>query len=225
MRTTVALALVLLSGCGNNENFTYGGTVLWEMFPFDGTRTWEYINDDTELSWTMVGTMTSSEPENENDFSVYTVEYTKHCVGADDTCVEGELVRSIRWSSDAVSGVHIHTWAEGESTLQLDPPIRLAASEGEIKDTQLTHSAGFNWTTTFEAFEECPVRMTVDWPNCGRFHIDDGDGDPLTGLGLVGSYWAVRGAGITGLELSGDLPRWQLLKNDCLPEEDCNGFW
>ncbi len=221
MRTLALLGISVLSGClGGTDDPSGPVDNVWKMFPFDGQRTWEYINVDDTVTWTLVGTMQSDQPILKDGLNVYTIDYTKHCVGTDSDCVEGELVRTVAWSSDPVDGVHIHRWEQDGAPLAFEPPVKLAGSDMATGEPTETATTGALWTSELVDLEECPVYLTVvDWPLCGRFHLTG------EGVGLPGDYWAVRSAGIVAMELTDGMPRWELLATDCTPDEGCDGVW
>ena len=233
-----ALAVILLTGCPPKENpYGYGGTLMYEFFPFDGIRTWEFISTNEDLPHTMVATMREIDPdakEPKDGITRYTVDYSKHCRGASADCVEGELIRTITWSSDLEEGVRVHDYEDPISgPVEFQPPILIAPEKMERDDTAVTETGGFTWTTTLIATEMCPVHMNVDWPDCIHFSLDDGDGDDTTNAGLVGEYWAIVGYNVVAVQLLAELTvvddvevgQWQLSGHDCEPLEDCNGEW
>jgi len=233
-----ALAVVLLTGCLPKENpFGYGGTLMYEYFPFDGIRTWEFISTDEDLPHTMVATMREPDPDAKapkDGINLYTIDYSKHCRGADGSCIEGDLIRTITWSSDLEDGVRIHDYEDATTGLiEFNPPILIAPEKMERDETAVTDTGGFTWTSTLIATETCPVHMNVDWTDCIHFSLDDGDGDINTNPGLVGDYWAIVGYNVVAVELAAEVSmvdgeevgQWQLSDHDCEPLEECDGSW
>jgi hypothetical protein len=233
-----ALAVVLLAGCPPKQNpFGYGGTLMYEFFPFDGLRTWEFISTNEELAYSLVAIMQEADPEAKepkDGISRYTVDYTKHCRGADATCFEGEVIRTITWSSDIQEGVRIHDYEDPSSGLiEFEPPILIAPEKMERDEEAVTDTGGFTWTSTLLGTESCPVKMNVDWTDCVHFSLDDGDGDDSTNPGLVGEYWAIVGYNVVTVQLNSDMVivddeevgQWQLSSHNCEPLEDCDGTW
>ncbi|MEQ1508069.1 MAG: hypothetical protein ABMB14_37920 [Myxococcota bacterium] len=226
MARTVVWALVavvggptLVAGCGGDYGPQFNGSPVWQMFPFDGERTWDYINTDTTLPHKLIGTSVL-EPEVIGGVNVYTVQYVKECVGADPACVEGELVRKIRWSSTVSDGVFIHGYDIGAGIVDLVPPVQVTEDTMERGDVLETESGGIVWSSTMNGIEQCPIKMTADWPECGSFTIaaDVGDGYPV-----AGDLWATKGNGIAAMQLATETGQWQLSDVDC--QGDCDGKW
>ncbi len=233
-----ALAVILLTGCPPKQNpYSYGGTLMYEMFPFDGIRTWEFVNTDEELSYSMIATMREQDPEAKepkDGVPRYTIDYAKHCRGADPDCYEGEIMRTITWSSDLTEGVRIHDYEDTNGLIEFGTAIQLAPSEMERDDVEETKTDGYTWTSTLIGAENCPVRMNVDWEDCMHLVLDDGDGDDTTNTGLVGDYWAIAGFNVVAILLTADITtgpedeewgQWELTDHECEPLEDCDGNW
>lgn len=219
------VAFGFLQACGGPGGLTAGGTDMYAYFPFDGQRDWTYISTDIETSYRLDAAMRSLEPEVVNGVNAYPVDYSIDCVQDDEECVDGPL-RTLLWSSTQNGGVAIHSWEEfGKPPIDFDPPLQVAAAEMFLGDVVVTETGGATWTSTLEAFEGCPDRYATDLGSCAKITIDDGDGDSQTGLGLTGSYWAVPGFNVVGIEFVGEEAQWQLSENDCLPDEECDGFW
>lgn len=219
----VTLLAALLAGCTPSNPYTYGGTKMVDHFPFDGVRTWQFVSTDQTVPYRLVAQMRADEPDVIDGMNVYTVDYISDCVRDEQGCVDQEILRTISWASDLVEGVFIYSWTEGAATTHFEPPLMVAGTEMLLGDELTTATAGATWTSTLLDFEDCPVHMTVDWRNCARFQIDDGDGNDLTGLGLAGEYWAVKGYNVVALRLAGEEGIWQLSKQSC--EGQCDGNW
>ena len=201
-------------------------TLVWDAFPFDGNRTWEFINTDDTVSYKLVAETREVKPDDSADYSVYTVDYSVDCVAADATCEQGELLRSIGWSSDAQNGVMIHSFENQNFGVDYEPPIWLSDSDARVGVPLTTMTDGFEWTATLEGFEHCPVWLNADWgPNCAHFSLDDGDMTGGVNHGLTGHYWAIDGQGVVAIQLDGEAGMWQLSESNCYPEEACNGDW
>lgn len=215
--------MILLSvlACDGNT-VEYNGSTVWKNFPFDGNRTWEFLSTDTSLSYKLVAT-SDQEPEVHDGVNVYLVDYWTHCVGADESCVEGESLRKIQWSSDITNGVMIHGYSEGNGPLnELSPPILVTPDVAKRGDFEETTTGGATWTSTFSSIESCPVKLTANWDSCTLFEIttDTGDGYPL-----AGKYWTVGGNGFAAMEIVTDSGQWQLSDSTCEPADECDGRW
>lgn len=214
-------ALVALTAC-DGPQVEFRGTKMQQLFPFDGLRTWEYISTDESVPHKLVGRMRSMEPEVMEGMNVYTVDYTKFCLANDPGCVDGDPVRTVKWASDEIKGVYIMEWSEGGgSAVTFEPPLMFADVEMKRDDTIETETGGAVWRLALDGFEECPVRMQVDWPECARLSLtaDGGTG----GQGLAGQYWAARGQNLVAMQIEGEGGTWELSKVTC--EEDCDGNW
>lgn len=218
MNLTSMLALSLV-GCSGSAPLL-GGTPIWELFPFDGERTWEYTSTDTSLPYLIVA-QSNLEPERKGDVNIYTVNYSTDCFGNSDTCVDGEIVRSIKWSSSVLDGVFFHAYDVGNGFVDLSPPVQLGAKEMLKDESVETTSDNTVWTSTFLGIEACPEALTADWPECGSLEIvaeGNSDGSPL-----AGQYWATKGNGVAGFHLADEGGTWQLSSIDCTGT--CDGEW
>ena len=233
-----ALAVAVLTGCPPKQNpFGYSGTLMYELFPFDGIRTWEFISTDEELAYSLVGTMREQDPDAKvpkDGATLYTIDYTKNCRGADAGCTTGEVLRSITWSSHIEEGVRIHDFEDANGLVEYNPPIVVATAKMERDDVAETKADGYTWSSTLKATEACSVQMNVDWPDCVHFTLDDGDGDDTTNPGLVGDYWAIAGFNVVTFQLVSDIVivdeeevgQWELVGHDYICEGDCvEGIW
>jgi hypothetical protein len=228
IRWTASLTLVLAIGCTPDDQYQLGGLTMYDLFPFDGNRTWEFINEDKAVTWWLRAETREEDPIDDlvEGHTVYHVDYTKYCRGEDENCTEGDLVRSIGWSSDVNDGVLIHSFTQGPAELTYDPPLQVAGREMNVGDVSETTTDGYNFTSTLVAMEFCPVEINNDWgPNCAHFRIEDGDTDPVSNQGLVGDYWAVKGLNVVAIDLEGDFGAWGLQTHECTPDEDCRGDW
>lgn len=215
LTSTLLLSFVACSGAQP----ILGGTPVWDLFPFDGERTWEYTSTDLELPYKLVAE-SILEPEKKGTMNVYTVNYWTECVGNSDTCVDGDIIRSVKWSSDVIDGVFLHAYDVGDGFVVFDPPVQLALKEMLRDDSVDTQTDGTLWTSTFNGITDCPEALTTDWPECGELEltVDSGDGIPL-----AGKYWATKGNGLAGMELAGENGQWQLSSIDC--QGECDGEW
>jgi hypothetical protein len=222
-RTTLlsSFALLMLGACKGYPP-SFSGSPVWQMFPFDGERTWTYISTDTTLPYKLVAHSTG-EPEVVGGDNVYTIEYTSSCFGADPSCIDGEVLRRVKWSSNVTDGVFVHAWAEGDDAfVDLEPPIHVTLDDMKRGETLETTTAGAVWTSTMSGIEECPIALSAAWDECGRFEVsvEGTDGYPV-----AGAYWATVGNGIAAMELATETGVWQLSDLDCQTENDCDGTW
>jgi len=200
-----ALAPMMFFGCETTEDET-GPVDMSEAFPVGGNSSWEFLNANATVSYTLIGSLA----QDRTDESLYTIKYVKHCMAVDETCVEGELVRSLTLSNDANNGVLIHGTNDAGIETVYEPPLTMAAAEMYQSDQMITQTAGFTWTSTLVATEECPVVITGGIAEqCVRISLSDG-GMGETNSGLVGEYWATAGYGIVAMDVASDEGRWEL---------------
>lgn len=225
----VFASAMVLCGCPPDDQFEYGGLQTYDSFPFDGNRSWTWISTDQEVTYWLVGQTRSEDPDPENpDYRIYNVDYSTDCRGADPDCVEGEVIRSVAWSSDINYGVYIHSWEEAGDRTEFDPPLVLAGKQMKPGDSVVTETAGYEWTATLEGIEACDVNLNVVWNDCLRITLDDGDEDDRTNVGLTGTYWAIKSQNVVTFELVGEGGRWRLNDSDCVDDEGnpaCDGIW
>jgi len=230
LNTLLGLTFFSLLGCpAPPDSITFSGTRLADYFPFDGERTWEFQNSDTSITYRLDATLLVDETVSENAVKRYTVSYTTDCASADKSCVDGEELRAVQWSSDNTNGVFIHSYRTGgldmdgvplEESTVFDPPIQVADFQGKRGDIVETVVDGVTWTSELVAFEDCPVQVSSQW-TCALFRLEhdmEGDGYPIEG-----DYWAVTRYNVVAFDLVGDTGRWELRKTDC--EGDCDGVW
>jgi hypothetical protein len=224
MRTAVVLSLSLsFNACQPQQPFVVpGGTQVWQMFPFDGEREWKYVSTDASLTYKLVANCDGL-AERLNGKNVYTVRYTVECVTASETCVTGERVFTLRWSSDTTDGVFIHAYSLGEDPfIDFDPPLQITYDDMNFEEVIGTETGGSYWESTMGQIGECPLRMAVDFGSCGTWTVTSSVGD---GYPIAGQWWAVEGAGITAFQLSTDTGVWELAQYDCEPDNECDGDW
>jgi hypothetical protein len=213
-----SMCLLVLAGCPSPP-IVLNGVPIWEMLPFDGQRTWEYTSTDLELPYRLVAS-SILEPEKKGDRNIYSVEYLTDCVGADPDCVDGEVIRRVKWSSDVLDGVFIHAYDDGGGYIDLDPPLHFAEKEMLRDESVETETAGALWTSTFLGIEECPINLTASWPECARMELTSNNGD---GFPLAGTYYLTAGNGTAALQLSTEEGLWELSSLDC--QGECDGTW
>lgn len=203
----VLLPALLLAGCDSSVG--YVGYRMDEYFPFDGERTWEFTSTDTTLPYKLVATL-DPEPETEGGVEIFSIQYDRVCVSADETCTDAR-VRTVRWSSDAIGGTRIWGYENDAGAVSFDPPVQLTLPQMVPSETATTQLDGVTWTSTFVGVEACPVTWTSEWEDrCLHLHLDDGDGDATQGSWLAGDYWAIVQYNVVGMALTEDTGTWQL---------------
>ncbi len=225
------LAIAVLTGCGRGDyKPEYDGAAMYKLFPFDGLRTWEFVSDDEDLSYGLVATMRDPEgSETVSGTHLYTVDYAMDCRGPDQDCVQGEVLRTITWSSQSDEGVRVHDYEDADGFIAFEPPIQVA--DATMKRGDVAETDGSTWTSSLGATESCQVRLNVNWPDCAHFTLDDGDDDETTNPGLVGEYWAIASYNVVTISLTADLTvvddnevgQWELSKHECT--DGCDGHW
>lgn len=234
MKRWSAPFILLLTGCPPQDNIDVSGNELYQHFPFDGVRAWEYISDDLELSYKLAGNMREEDPDPEisEDYNIYHVDYSTNCVAADPDCVDGEIIRSIGFSSDVSNGTLMHSFVQGTVNIDFDPPLVISPKEVKVGEVTTTDTDNTTWSSTLIGFETCEGVVYMqgadfERSNCSaHIQLSDGDNFPDTNYGLAGDYWVAKGLGIVGISLEGDDGHiWGLSKMDCEPLEDCDGTW
>lgn len=216
MRLSSIVFLVLMSGgCEQPDQWTYSGWSMPDFFSFDGDRVWEYISTDATLPYILVGTLdTEYELLEDQVTRVFTINYTTDCVGADVACEEGELLYSVRWSSNSTWGTYIHGYSmAGGEPVVLDPALQITPPTMIKGESVTTDIEGTLWTSTLGEIEPCPVQWNVEWNECMRFDLEVGEqGDDAEGsyFPIAGTYWVITGYNLVAFELDGDSGRWEL---------------
>jgi hypothetical protein len=214
-------SLIGLGGCGGGltDPIGFGGFTMTEFFTYDGERVWEFINEDIYLDYILIAELSQeSELLDDNFTRVYTIDYFKDCINTENGCVEDEFIRSMRWASNDTYGTFIHGYQlAGEDAVNFDPPIKITKTKMKREDSVQTESNGLTWTSTLIQLEGCPVQWAVDWDECARFELDDGDDDLATGSPVSGTFWAVTGYNVVAMEWPDEPGRWELLKHTFEP--------
>ena len=221
VQTWIPACLVMLGGCtgGIGDPIGFSGFTMTQFFSFDGERTWEFVNEDINIDYFLVGELSQESDVLEDGFTrKYTINYTKDCISTANGCVEDEFVRSMQWSSNDTFGTFLHGYQlAGEDAVEFDPPVQVTPPNMKREDSVSTDTDGTTWTSTFIQLEECPVQWAVDWDECARIELDDGDGDLETGSPVSGVYWVITGYNVVASEWPGEPGRWELLKHDYAP--------
>jgi hypothetical protein len=211
----------LLFACGAEDQEAVSDFNLHETMPFEGERSWEFISTDDELGWAMIAELRGLD-ETFTDRDVYLVDYKADCRTEGIDCEEGEILRTIAWSSDAANGVQLHAFMQGPANITYDPPIEVMPASMGTSTPVETVTDGFSWTSTLIGFEHCPTRMPQNWgAGCAHFVLEDGDGDSWSNEGLAGDYWAIAGQGIVAIQLEGSEHLWELSGAQCDDSDTC----
>jgi len=212
------IVALVLAGCAGT-GLPPGGTIVWESFPYDGQRTWEYVND--EMTYRLVVEIFGPGEPGLLDTTVYTLHYKQDCFGNDPSCVTGEILRIMKWSSDPTKGVMVHGFGDLLAMQDFDPPIQISADDADRGDTWTTTTGGANWTSTFNGIGECQIAMDQTWPSCFIFEIttDAGEGYPL-----AGTWWSAQANGVATMEIATETGIWELNDFWC-DEPGCGTQW
>lgn len=196
-----------VAGCGGG-GYQYAGYSMDDFFPFDGARTWEYVNTDVAVPYKLIATLDNAF-EDVDGKKVHTVDYSYECLdpkGKD--CPDAGFVRAVRWSSNASSGVLLHSFEDISGRTNYDPPIALTSSRMVVGDSVETQTGGVTYTSTFDVIvSECPIQWVDTWTGCPKITLDDGGAEAP----LAGEYYAIGGYNVVAMELTGDTGQWQLL--------------
>ncbi len=203
----------------------YLGEDSYEYFPFDGTRTWEFINADPNVSYKLVVTQLA-ETTLVDGRNVYSIEHAAECVAADEACVEGAILRTVRWSSSGTDGVFIHGVLVGAVDAVFDPGITVAGEKMLVDGEPLeTATSDGDWTSDLTLKEVCPVVLQGDWESCSVFEVDDQESSSAH-ADIAGTYWANVGYNVVAFDLTDDdVDRWELSSVVCAENDPCDGVW
>lgn len=216
MRAITLLSVLFMIGCDSPAPPPIR-TEVWNLFPFDGQRTWRYVND--KAPYNIAAELIDSEAL--PNVNVYAVSFTKLCRFEGKSCVTGDEILNIRWSSDPTLGVRIHAYTFEDFVVPMQPPMQITEDTAVSGEDSITTIDGVQWTSTFEGIFTCPSTQSNDW-QCGLFEVvaaPEEDGSPL-----AGSYYAARGQGLVAFDLAmDDYGLWQDGGTTC--KGDCNGSW
>lgn len=194
------LALVSTLGCGSAA-YTYSGYWASNHFPIEDNWVWEYTNEGEDFL--LRAETTNREASGATE--IVTIDYSNR--------ETGNLLYSIKWSSDKTDGVQIHGYYVAEpfsgsdddggddedtgSTVDVtigewvlfNPPVALADRQAEAGDTLSTSTGGATYEAFFEAYEDCPNLYATDW-RCMKVTItsDDDGAAPFEGTW----HWAAE---------------------------------
>ncbi|MCB9761876.1 MAG: hypothetical protein H6739_18750 [Alphaproteobacteria bacterium] len=228
---------VLALGAGCNPTTTYSGYDMVDAFPVDGERAWVFVNDAKPYD---LRVEMSSAADRVGEVDVHTFEFYDNDLG--------DLLMTMRWSSDTIHGVLLHgyeTVAEeptgqggddtgGDDTgdtgdgargpleaVTYDPPIQFVDRKMIVGESVETETGGATWTSTFLAQEDCPNHLLSGdlAPSCYKIGLDDGDGDPMVGQKPAGTWWIATRYTLIYFQLSGDSDKWVLADYDWSPAE------
>lgn len=230
MHAFLVFAPVFLAGC-NGPTTTYSGYDMADRFPLDGDRVWEFANETKPYGLRVEMDAASVEMDGSD---VHTFEFFDRDAG--------DLLMTMKWSSDTVKGVRLWgyevlaeeptggdsndtgapTGASGPlEAMDFDPPVQFADRKMIPGETTETETGGIQFTATFLYEEECPNHLVsgdLSW-TCLRIDLDDGDGDPASGLRIAGSYWIASRYTLSWFQLTGDADKWVLTDFEWTPEE------
>lgn len=214
----------LLCACGGAPP-VFDGEEGASFFPFDGSRTWEFINADDAVTYKLV-LVQQPDPTSSPVGNVYSIQHHIECVAADPGCVDGEVVRTVRWSSVGTDGAFLHGALVGGVDTVVKPPITVADENVLVEeDPWLTSTSDGDWSSDLVLKEACPVVITSDWESCLRFDVDDAGTSSLHDH-VAGSYWANYGYNVVAFDLTDDgLGRWELSSVVCPDDDPCDGEW
>lgn len=197
-RRVLALAgLGGLAACTGEPRYQYQGYQVYEHFPLDGDRNWKYSQDDKKVKWLLeVDKVQPSEVV--GDHEIVTLDYSRG-----DT---GDLLYSVKWSSDSSDGVLIHAFTEtGGEDVTFDPPIVFGGYQMASGDSVSTSTNEGDYTATFVAIEGCPNHWVSDW-DCIHISLEG------TGRAFEGEYWIAPRYGTSLFQPTGYEQNWNLLE-------------
>lgn len=215
MRLTYLAPVLLLTACGGGAA-TYVGHDTYQYFPLDGERTWTYAMDDDTAGYLLSVAKVATSTQAGTD--VVTLEYSR-----EDT---GDLLYSIRWSSDAGGGILIYGYdVQGGESVTFDTPVQFADYRMVGGDTTVTETNGMTFTSTLVGQEDCTNLWTSETWQCLHFNLDDGDGDDMSGPPFAGDWWSAASWGASRFQPTGWQADWVLTQAYfCDPDaQDCNG--
>ncbi len=221
------LALVSTLGCGSAA-YTYSGYWASNHFPIEDNWVWEYTNEGQDFL--LRAETINREPSGATE--VVTIDYSNR-----DT---GNLLYSIKWSSDKTDGVQIHGYlvaepfsgsdddgGDDEDTgsavdvtigewVLFNPPVVLAERQAEAGETVSTSTGGVTYNSFFEAYEDCPNLYATDW-RCMKVTItsDDDGAAPFEGTW----HWAAEYGTSLFQPAGNDFP-WKLVGEPQWTEAD-----
>jgi hypothetical protein len=187
----------------------------------DGAESWEYINRDPSISYVYNAVLNEAVEETE-DGQVFAINWDLECRSNDGSCVDRPL-HTVNWRIDQSRGVFLAGLVpEGGAPLDYSPDVQLTLQNMDPGDSVATTTGGFTFESTFVGFVDCPVRWngTEDWgDDCVQIDLTDGDADPSTNRGLVGSYYAIVGFDLIAWQGEEDGDIWEL--SDYVCEGEC----
>ncbi len=178
---------------------------LAELFPYDGSREASYFQDGVEDQLHVEKT----DVDDDGGTEVVTWTWTNDTTGA--------RVGRLSLSATADDGVFFHAWTDADDVLTTcDPPLALTEAGDRLWDDApvITETAGRTFTVSLVGREDCPVQWGLDWEDCTRIRIDDGDGDDSAGPFFAGDWWLVDRYGPAWMHVTGQSERWDLARYD-----------
>ena len=201
MRTPFSiLALAAITGCGPAA-YTYSGYWASDHFPLT-PAVWTYTNEGDDVDYMMEVSIIDTEQVDGTDIATF--DY----VNTDDN---NALLYSIKWASDNYSGIQIHGYrlADG-SWVNFSQPLQVVDRQGEPNSSIESNVDGYAYTTTFEAYEDCPNMWTENW-QCMKVVITSEETNMAPFLGTW--HWATE-FGTSLFQPEGAEFPWKLTSHD-----------
>ncbi len=223
MRSFVgAVAFLGLAACPpSTDPIPAGGTEMTQFFNFKANRvqSWEFVNLSSDYGYALFADM-SDVIEEVPEGQVYSVLWEIDCRSSGVECISGPS-HTVKWRSTEGQGVFITELVQEDGTSRVfEPPLTIAAEEMNPGEIVETITAGATWTSTYNGFEDCPIRMTGEWDGaCVRFTVSDGDADPLTNPELTGDIWGIRNFNLVGFRRESDSDNWEMSSYVCEGDE------
>jgi hypothetical protein len=213
MRSVALVALV--TGCSPKVVDSWGATDMARFFDYevDGAESWVYVNRDPAIGATYTARLDEQAPEDD----VVSVDWAIICPTS-AACVTHSLY-TVQWRVDSARGVFLAgLLPAGAERLDDSLDVQLASQRMDPGDSVVTATGGFTFESTFVGFVGCPVvwSRSEDWgDDCIRLDLTDGDADPATNRGLVGSYYAIVGYDLVAWQGEEDADVWELSDYSC----------
>lgn len=194
------LTLVSTVGCGSAA-YTYSGYWASDHFPLGDDWVWEYSSEAEDF----LLQVETTNRETSGGIEVVTLDYTHR-----DT---GNLLYSIKWSSNNSDGIQIHGYYTAEpfsgqddddggdddtgsatdasigEWVLFNPPVEVLGGQAKPGDALTTTTGGVTYEASFDTYEDCPNLYVSDW-RCMKVIItsDDDGAAPFEGTW----HWAAE---------------------------------
>lgn len=197
-----------LLACGNPNGLSYSGHSTYDYFGFDGERVWKYQSEDPETPYTLV--VEKTDYLFADGTETVTFEYS--------TEDPQELLGSVTWSSNTISGTGIAGYMVGDEEVSFDETIILATSKMVTGAVTETVTNGVTFTSTMVGEEPCQNNWSADEWECLHFILEASEGD----YPFLGDYWLANGWGVSIFNVDGGAWRsaedWVLIGATWEPE-------